>query len=156
MKTVSPLIPQQRLAPSGPGRSSIAQLLAHARSRFVRLAPREADRAVRLGALLVDIRAESQRRRDGEIPDALVIDRTVFEWRLDPLSPSRIEPAVDRRAQVVVICDQGFSSSLAAATLLDMGFARATDVIGGVEAWRAAGLPLLRVDPTTDGICWQR
>lgn len=153
-KTVSQLIPQQ--VPAEPGHRSIAQLLAHARSRFMRLTPREADSAVRLGALLVDVRAESQRRRDGEIPDALVIDRTVFEWRLDPLSPSRIEPAVDRHAWVVVICNQGFSSSLAAATLLDMGFTRATDVIGGAQAWRAAGLPLVRVDEPTDGICWPR
>lgn len=153
-KTASALIPQQ--VPAEPGHRSIAQLLAHARSRFMRLTPLQADRAVHRGALLVDVRAESQRRRDGEIPGALVIDRTVFEWRLDPLSPSRIEPAVERHAQVVVICNQGFSSSLAAATLLDMGFTRATDVIGGAQAWRAAGLPLVRVNQPTDGICWPR
>ena len=128
------------------------QLLAKARSRLVRVTPEQAYHDVESGAVLVDIRAESQRRRDGELPNALVIDRTVFEWRLDPDSDSRIQRGPDRDTAVIVICNQGYSSSLAAATLQDLGFTRATDVIGGVEAWRAAALPLIAVDEPTPGI----
>ena len=82
--------------------------------------------------------------RDGEIPGALVIDRTVFEWRLDPTSPSHIPEATDHEIRIIVVCAQGFSSSLAAASLQDLGLVNATDVIGGFEAWKAAGLPVKR------------
>jgi rhodanese-related sulfurtransferase len=78
----------------------------------------------------------------GEIPGALVIDRTVLEWRLDPTSPSRIDQAKDRQIRVIVVCAEGYSSSLAAASLQDIGLVNATDLIGGFEAWKTAGLPV--------------
>ena len=92
----------------------------------------------------VDTRTESQRRRQGEIPGALVVDRTVLEWRLDPSSPWHLPEVTDTGREVVVLCRQGYSSSLAAASLQALGLHRATDVIGGVEAWIAAGLPTRR------------
>jgi rhodanese-related sulfurtransferase len=107
-----------------------------------RLTPHEAAAAARRGALLVDTRTESQRRRQCEVPGALVIDRTVLEWRLDPRSDARIPEATGDDLEVVVLCRQGYSSSLAAASLRDVGLHRATDVAGGVEAWIAAGLPV--------------
>lgn len=94
------------------------------------------------GALLVDTRTETQRAGQGELPGALVIDRTVLEWRLDPASEARIPEAVDYDIGVIVVCRQGYSSSLAAASLRAIGLRRATDLIGGVEAWVTAGLPL--------------
>jgi len=119
------------------------RLLARARSRLTRLRPRDARDALRNGALLVDIRPEFQRRRDGDIPDALVVERNHLEWRLHPASSGRIEEAVDHDVPWIVICDEGYASSLAAATLQLIGLDRATDVIGGFQAWRAAGLPVL-------------
>jgi rhodanese-related sulfurtransferase len=107
-----------------------------------RLTPHEAAAVARRGALLVDTRTETQRRRQGEVPGALVIDRTVLEWRLDPRSDARIPEATGYDLEVVVLCRQGYSSSLAAASLRDVGLHRATDVAGGVEAWIAAGLPV--------------
>lgn len=94
------------------------------------------------GALLIDIRPGEQRARDGAIPGAVVIDRTVLEWRLDPESSSRIPEATDHDRRVIVVCTEGFSSSLAAASLQDLGLVNATDVIGGFQAWKAAGLPV--------------
>ena len=126
-------------------RKTVDELLAEARARFVRLTPEQAWAEVDAGeAILVDTRTSEQRHETGEIPGALVIDRTVFEWRLDPASEWRVPEVNDHDARVIVICREGFSSSLAAATLHDLGLRRATDVIGGVEAWRAAGLPLRR------------
>ncbi len=93
------------------------------------------------GALVVDTRTEAQRIAQGELPGALVIDRTVLEWRLDPTSPWRIPEATDWDLEVVVVCRHGFSSSLAAASLREVGLHGATDLIGGVEAWIAAGMP---------------
>ena len=107
-----------------------------------RLDAREAAAEQAEGALLVDTRTEAQRRIHGNIPDALVIDRTLLEWRLDPTSPSRLPQAKDHDVRVIVICQQGYSSSLAAASLQDLGLVNATDVIGGFEAWKAAGLPV--------------
>jgi rhodanese-related sulfurtransferase len=106
------------------------------------LTAHEAAAAAERGAVLVDTRTETQRRRQGEVPGALVIDRTVLEWRLDPCCPWRIPEATGYDLDVVVLCRQGFSSSLAAASLRSVGLHRATDVIGGVEAWIAAGLPV--------------
>jgi len=123
---------------------SIDDVLEAARSRYPRLTPQQAAAEQAVGALLVDTRTSEQRSRNGEIPGALVIDRTVFEWRLDPSSPSRIPEATSREVRLIVICAQGFSSSLAAASLLDLGLTNATDVIGGFEAWKAAGLPVER------------
>ena len=121
---------------------TIDVLLEKARRRLRRVTPQEASAEHADGALLVDTRTTEQRARDGDIPGALVIDRTVFEWRLDPASPSRIPEARDHDIRVIVICNAGFSSSLAAASLLDLGLVNATDVIGGFEAWKAAGLPV--------------
>jgi rhodanese-related sulfurtransferase len=117
-------------------------LLAAAREGMRRLGPEETWAAVAQGALLVDTRTESQRRQQGELPGALVIDRTVLEWRLDPASPHRIPEATGYDVQVIVVCRQGYSSSLAAASLRAIGLRRATDLAGGIEAWTAAGLPL--------------
>jgi rhodanese-related sulfurtransferase len=120
--------------------SRVDLVLARARADLHRLTPAEALAATRdEGALLVDTRTAAQRERQGELPGALVIDRTVLEWRLDPSSPWRIPEAIAGR-RVIVLCRQGFSSSLAAASLQTLGI-DATDVIGGVEAWLADGLP---------------
>lgn len=117
-------------------------LVAAARVGLRRLTPEQARDAAVGGALLVDTRTDGQRREQGELPGAIVIDRTVLEWRLDPASPSRIPEATGYDVQVVVVCRQGFSSSLAADSLRRLGLTRATDMIGGVEAWVRAGLPV--------------
>ncbi|HEY4007449.1 MAG TPA: rhodanese-like domain-containing protein [Pseudonocardia sp.] len=116
-------------------------MLAAARARLRRLGPVQAAEAVSRGALLVDIRPEWQRRAEGGIPDALVIERNHLEWRLDPTSDARIEEATDHDVAVVVVCSEGYTSSLAAASLQELGLHRATDLVGGFHAWRAAGLP---------------
>jgi rhodanese-related sulfurtransferase len=120
----------------------VDELLERSRRGVRRLTPHEVRAAAARGALVVDIRTETHRRRQGELPGALVIDRTVLEWRLDPTSPVRIPEARDHDVEIVVVCRQGYSSSLAAASLRALGLHRATDMIGGVEAWAAAGLPL--------------
>jgi rhodanese-related sulfurtransferase len=124
--------------------ATIDDVLERARGRLNRLEPEEAAAELERGALLVDTRTETQRIRQGEIPGALVIDRTVLEWRLDPTSPHRIAQATDERVRVIVICAEGYSSSLAAASLQELGLLNATDVVGGFEAWHAAGLPVKR------------
>jgi len=123
---------------------STDRLLEKARRRLRRLDAEKASAEQNAGALLVDTRTTEQRASDGHIPGALVIDRTVLEWRLDPTSASRIPEAVDHNIRVIVICAEGYSSSLAAASLQDLGLVNATDVIGGFEAWKAAGLPVTR------------
>ena len=121
---------------------TVDDLLAAARARLApRLSPVEAAAAAERGALLVDTRPVAQRAADGEIPGALVIDRNVLEWRLDPASAHRIPQAASYDVEVVVICNEGYASSLAAAALQDLGLHRATDLVGGYQAWRAAGLP---------------
>jgi rhodanese-related sulfurtransferase len=120
----------------------VDEVLAAARCGVRRLTPQEAAAAAERGALVVDTRTEAQRRRQGELPGALVIDRTVLEWRLDPCSEWRIPEATGYDLEVVVLCRRGYSSSLAAASLRQVGLYRATDVVGGVEAWIAAGLSL--------------
>ncbi|GHJ52010.1 sulfurtransferase [Nonomuraea sp. TT08I-71] len=117
-------------------------LLEQARAGLHRLTPHDAVEAVRTGALLVDTRTEAQRREQGELPGAIVIDRTVLEWRLDPASAWRIPESTSYDRQIVVVCREGFSSSLAAAGLQALGLRRATDMIGGVQGWREAGLPM--------------
>jgi rhodanese-related sulfurtransferase len=124
--------------------ATIDDVLRRARGRLKRLRPEEAAAELEGGALLVDTRSEAERREKGEIPGAMVIDRTVLEWRLDPTSPDRIAEAADHRVRVIVICAEGYSSSLAAASLQDLGLVNATDVVGGFEAWNAAGLPVKR------------
>lgn len=122
--------------------AAVDRHLAAAREGMHRLDPRAVLAALEDGALLVDTRTASQRTQQGELPGAIVIDRTVLEWRLDPTCPWRIPEADDPDRVVVVVCRQGFSSSLAAASLRSIGLHRATDLEGGVEAWVAAGLPV--------------
>jgi rhodanese-related sulfurtransferase len=118
---------------------SIDELLAAAQARLDRLTPEEALAAQAAGALLVDTRSERDRATEGAIPGALVVERTVLEWRLDPSSATAL-PEASYDAHVVVVCNDGYSSSLAAATLQDLGIARATDIIGGFRAWKSAGM----------------
>lgn len=133
-------------SPSGPAPAGIDAVLEVARRRLTRLSPAEAAEAQAAGALLVDVRPSEQRDRDGRVPGALVIDRNVLEWRLDPGSDARLPEADSYDRHVVLLCNEGYATSLAAATLQDLGLWRATDVIGGFQAWRAEGLP---VDPPT-------
>jgi rhodanese-related sulfurtransferase len=122
---------------------TINDLLDVARRRLDRLEPTEAAAAVREGAVLVDVRSERDRERDGVISGALFFPRNVLEWRLDPASghsAPELGDALDR--WIILVCNEGYQSSLAAATLRDLGFAHATDVVGGFQAWRAAGLPV--------------
>jgi rhodanese-related sulfurtransferase len=126
----------------GQSGSRVEQLLGEARAHLRRLTPERAHAAACEGALLIDIRSELQRERDGVIPGSLFIARNVLEWRCDPASPWRDPAVADARAQVIVICNEGYQSSLAAATLQRLGLNGATDVIGGFQAWKAAGLPV--------------
>ena len=125
---------------------SIDDVLADARAQLVRVDVHEAAAAMAAGAVLVDIRPIEQRSRDGEVPGALMIDRNVLEWRLDPQSAHRIPEAARRDHRIMVLCNEGYASSLAAATLRELGL-DATDVDGGFQAWLAAGLPT-RSTPT--------
>jgi len=123
-------------------RPTIDRALERARRRISRIEPHQAAAEQARGALLVDTRTEAQRLRDGAVPGALVIDRTVLEWRLDPTSPNCIPEATNHDVRVIVICAEGYSSSLAAASLQELGMRNATDVIGGFAAWKASGLPV--------------
>ncbi len=122
---------------------SVDELLADARSRLARRQPDEAYGEVRAGARIVDIRPAWQRRQEGEIPGSLIIERNHLEWRLHPRSDARMPLAADGQRWIVV-CSEGYTSSLAADALLWLGIP-ATDIVGGFTAWRAAGLP------TTEG-----
>jgi rhodanese-related sulfurtransferase len=130
---------------SAAGRMTINDLVAAARRRLDRVAPEQARAAASRGAVLIDIRSERQRERDGLIPGAVFCPRNALEWRVDPAS-GHSDPALggELDRHIILVCDQGYQSSLAAATLQDLGFARATDVVGGFQAWRAAGLPVER------------
>jgi rhodanese-related sulfurtransferase len=125
---------------------TIDQLLEDARVTLRRVTPAETERAAADGALIVDIRPSEQRSRDGTIPGALTIDRNVFEWRLDPAGAHRIPQVTSHEQVVVVVCNEGYASSLAARSLQLLGLANATDLIGGFQAWKAAGLPVQRPD----------
>ena len=122
-------------------RVSVDQMLTRARSRLHRVDPHQADADIRRGALLVDIRPAAQRAASGEIPGSVIIERNHLEWRLDPASDARLPWATGYDLRTIVICAEGYTSSLAAAALLDLGLARATDVVGGYQAWQDAGLP---------------
>jgi rhodanese-related sulfurtransferase len=122
--------------------AAVDDLLARARARLRRLDPAAAREAVDAGAVLVDIRSESQRERDGLVRDAVVIARNVLEWRCDPSSPHRDDRVARPDRTIIVMCDEGCQSSLAAATLQELGLPHATDLDGGFQAWRAAGLPV--------------
>jgi rhodanese-related sulfurtransferase len=122
---------------------TIDEMLAAARARLDRLSPHRAVQEVRDGALLVDIRPAAQRAAEGEIPGALAVERNVLEWRFDPASAARL-PQAGYGLRVIVFCSEGYTSSLAAAALRDLGVHRATDLDGGFRAWQAAGLPVTR------------
>jgi rhodanese-related sulfurtransferase len=118
-------------------------LLAEARARLgTRPGPAEAARLLAEGALLVDIRPVELRRRDGEVPGAVIVDRNVLEWRLAPTSAHRLPDAGEADRTVVVLCNEGYASTLAAVTLRELGLRGATDLDGGFQAWAAAGLPV--------------
>jgi rhodanese-related sulfurtransferase len=122
--------------------NTLDQHLATARSTLMRLSPAEAYAATQLGAVLVDIRPEFQRRRDGEVPRSIIVERNQLEWRLHPDSDARIPEATSADVQWIVLCEEGYASSLAAAVLQALGLRRATDVVGGLRAWQAAGMPV--------------
>ncbi|MGW0229992.1 rhodanese-like domain-containing protein [Actinopolymorpha singaporensis] len=130
---------------AAPVRRTIDDVLAQARARLTRLSPQQAYDRVRAGAVLVDIRPGEQRAREGHVegavPGALVVERNVLEWRFDPASEARLPQATGYDVEVLVLCSEGYTSSLAAAALQDLGLHRATDVEGGFVAWAAAGLP---------------
>ena len=129
------------------GARSIDELLAEARGRIARVSPEEAAARIADGALLVDTRPVAQRAREGAVPGALIVERNVLEWRFDPLSEARLPEATGYDVEVIVLCSEGYSSSLAADSLRALGLARTSDVIGGFQAWAAAGLPVLREVP---------
>ncbi|WP_221325270.1 rhodanese-like domain-containing protein [Actinoplanes sp. L3-i22] len=126
-----------------PGARSISEILDQARARLDRLGPLATAAAIRDGAILIDIRPAAQRAEHGEIPGALIIERNVLEWRLDPRSDARLPFANSYDLAVIITCQEGYTSSLAAAALQDLGLHRATDLAGGFKAWREAGLPTL-------------
>lgn len=131
-------------------RRSIDDLLAEARSHLERVEPDEAARRIASGAVLVDIRPVQQRAAEGEVVGALVVERNVLEWRFDPTSDARL-PQAHEDVDVIVLCQEGYTSSLAAYALQQLGLHRATDVVGGFAAWRDAGLPWAwTVSPTVD------
>jgi len=122
-----------------PDVSVIAELLADCRRGLDRVAPEDLAAEMAAGALVVDTRPRDQRDRDGELPGAVVVERNVLEWRLDPTSPDRLPEATSTELRVIVVCNEGYSSSLAAYTLRGLGLYRATDLAGGYQAWRSTG-----------------
>lgn len=120
--------------------SRIDEMLATARTRLRRLTAEQVPEALARGAVLVDIRPAAQRAAEGEVPAALVIERNVLEWRCDPTSDARLPQATADDVAWVILCSEGYTSSLAAAALLDLGLHRATDVVGGYHALAAAGV----------------
>jgi rhodanese-related sulfurtransferase len=132
-------VPQPATAPSTP--PGIDTLLAAARSVLARLDAAQAHAGIASGALLIDIRSEAQRAAGGAVPGALVVERNVLEWRCDPTCAAR-DPRIDPDQVLIVMCNEGYQSSLAAATLRRLGLDGATDLIGGFQAWREAGLPV--------------
>lgn len=129
--------------PAG-GAVGIDELLERVRAGYERVGPRDAYEAARTGgALLVDIRYAALRERDGVIPGAFVVERNELEWRLDPRGSHRLPEATSHDLRVVVVCNEGYASSLAAESLHRLGLHRATDLAGGFQAWREAGLPVV-------------
>jgi len=128
----------------------IDELLREARSRIARYAPEEAQAA---GVVLVDLRSNDERARDGIIPGSIHVPRSVLEWRCDPGSGWANASVSDRALPLVLVCAHGYSSSFAAAALVELGFERAGDLVGGFEAWRDAGLPVVPApEPADDGL----
>ena len=135
---------QRRKPARRTGALSIELVLSAARDRLRRLSPDEAyEEMANTEAILVDIRPESQRATEGSIAGALIVERNVLEWRFDPASNTRLPIATDHDIQVIVFCSEGYTSSLAAAALQELGLWRATDMVGGFHAWRASGLPIV-------------
>jgi rhodanese-related sulfurtransferase len=135
----TPLVPHRRHRQDADG-MTLEHCLEIARGSLPRLVPREAELAMRGGAVLVDIRSESQRRRDGVVPGSIFIPRNVLEWRCTPSSAARDPRVSDPDLRVILMCDEGYQSSLAAAALQQLGMPHATDLAGGFQAWRGAGL----------------
>jgi rhodanese-related sulfurtransferase len=131
------------------GARSVDDLLAAARARLDRVTPEQAQAELEAGAVLIDIRPAGQRAADGEVPGSVVIERNHLEWRLDPESDARLPLATGYDLRPIVFCQEGYTSSLAAAALQDLGLARATDLDGGFRAWREAGLPTARPQEKT-------
>jgi rhodanese-related sulfurtransferase len=115
--------------------SAIDAVLERARRGLDRVRPEDLGDEMACGAMVIDIRPVDQRQRDGDLPGAVVVDRNVLEWRLDPTSPHRLPEATDPDARIIIVCNEGYSSSLAAASLQDLGLTRATDLVGGFQAW---------------------
>lgn len=132
---------------------TIDAVLAHARAQLDRLTPVEAWSRLRTeGALIIDIRTPTDRGRDGVIPGSLHLPRTLLEWRVDPTS-LRAHPAVGSYERcLVLVCNEGYSSSLAAVALHEIGFTNATDIIDGIRGWQEAGLPLVAPMPLQVGL----
>jgi rhodanese-related sulfurtransferase len=122
--------------------SRIDAVLESARAKLTRIEARDVPAALERGALLVDIRPAAQRAQEGDVAAALVIERNVLEWRLDPTSDARLPEAVGDDVEWIVLCSEGYTSSLAAASLVDLGLHSATDVIGGYQALKAVGAPV--------------
>jgi rhodanese-related sulfurtransferase len=118
-------------------RNSIAKILAEARQSLLRVTPEQLSGELENGTLIIDIRPVEQRQRDGELPGAIVIDRNVLEWRLDPTSEHRLPQVTGYDIRIVIVCNEGYSSSLAAAVLQKLGLHQAVDMIGGYQAWLA-------------------
>jgi rhodanese-related sulfurtransferase len=129
------------VTPRPPGARGIDEILADARDRLLRLTPREAFRELAEGAVLIDIRPAGQRAGQGEIPGSVIVERNHLEWRLDPGCDARLPWVTGYDHRIIIFCVDGYTSSLAAVALHDLGLHRATDVIGGFRAWSAAGLP---------------
>jgi rhodanese-related sulfurtransferase len=117
-------------------RPAIAALLEAARKGLDRVQATDLESEIAVGALVVDTRPIEQRRRDGDLLGALIIDRNVLEWRLDPTSPDHIPEVTDSSRRIIIVCNEGYSSSLAAATLRQLGLARVSDLVGGFQAWK--------------------
>jgi rhodanese-related sulfurtransferase len=126
-----------------PRQAGIDEFLARARERLRRLTPLEALEAVGVGGLIVDIRSERQRETQGFVPGAYFVERNVLEWRADPHCPHHDPVLTSVHGPLILMCAQGFQSSLAAANLQEIGLAQATDMEGGFERWRSEGLPVV-------------
>jgi rhodanese-related sulfurtransferase len=129
-----------------PERRTIDDVLADARAGLVRVSPAQAHEEAAAGALLVDIRPQAQRAQEGEIPGAMIVERNVLEWRFDPACTARV-PEASYDLRVIVLCSEGYTSSLAAAALQELGIGGATDLEGGFQAWQRAGLPTASASP---------
>ena len=132
--------------------SSVAELLAEARSGIRRYGPAEALARAANGSVLVDLRSHDEREQDGVIPGSVHVPRSVLEWRVDENSGFSNPNVAQRELELVLVCNEGYSSSFAAAALRELGFSRASDLAGGFQAWRAAGLPTMPAPPRDAGL----